>query len=80
MPYVYIVRCADGTYYTGWAVDVAHRVAEHNAGRGGRYTRARRPVALVYQEKVPDRAAALRREATIKQYSRSRKERLIGAT
>lgn len=80
MPYVYIVRCADGTYYTGWAADVARRVAEHNAGRGGRYTRARRPVALVYQEEVPDRAAAMRREAAIKQYGRPRKERLIGAT
>jgi putative endonuclease len=78
MPYVYIVRCADGTYYTGWTADVARRVAAHNAGRGGRYTRSRRPVALIYQEEAPDRRAALRREAAIKGYTREQKERLVG--
>jgi predicted GIY-YIG superfamily endonuclease len=77
VPFVYIVRCADGTYYTGWAADVNRRVAAHNAGRGGRYTRARRPVLLVYQEEVPDRSSAMRREAAIKAYGRERKERLI---
>ncbi len=79
MPFVYIVRCADGTYYTGWSTDVARRVAAHNAGRGGQYTRAHRPVTLVYQEEVPDRRAAMRREIDIKQYTRARKERLIAA-
>lgn len=77
MPFVYIVRCADGTYYTGWATDVARRVAAHNAGRGGRYTRTRRPVTLLYQETAPDRGSAMRRELAIKGYDRERKERLI---
>jgi putative endonuclease len=53
------------------------RVAAHNAGRGGRYTRTHRPVALVYQEEVPDRKSAMRREVAIKAYTRDRKERLI---
>ncbi len=78
MPFVYIVRCADGTYYTGWAVDVSRRVAQHNAGRGARYTRIHGPVTLVYQEEVADRKAAMRREAAIKRWPRERKERLIG--
>jgi putative endonuclease len=77
MPYVYILRCADGTYYTGWTSDVTRRVAAHNAGRGGRYTRMRRPVTLVYQEEAEDRASAMRREASIKRYSREQKERLV---
>ena len=77
MPFVYMVRCADGTYYTGWTADVTRRLAQHNAGRGGRYTRMRRPVVLVYQEEVPDRSAAMRREIAIKKYSHERKGRLI---
>jgi predicted GIY-YIG superfamily endonuclease len=77
VPFVYIVRCADGTYYTGWAADVDRRVAAHNAGRGGRYTRTRRPVSLVYQEEALDRGSAMRREAAIKKYGRDQKERLI---
>jgi putative endonuclease len=77
MPYVYILRCADGTYYTGWTPDVSRRVAVHNAGRGGRYTRARRPVTLVYQEVVTDRASAMKREIAIKGYTREQKERLV---
>jgi putative endonuclease len=77
VPFVYIVLCADGTYYTGWATDVTRRVAAHNAGRGGRYTRTRRPVILMYQEAVPDRGSAMRREVAIKRYGREQKERLI---
>ena len=79
MAFVYIVRCVDGTFYTGWSTDVVKRVAQHNAGRGGRYTRLRRPVTLVYAEELPDRGAAMRREISIKGYSRERKERLIAA-
>jgi putative endonuclease len=74
---VYMVRCIDGTYYTGWSTDVARRVAEHNAGRGGHYTRTHRPVTLVYQEEVRDRRAAMHREMAIKRYTREHKERLI---
>ncbi len=79
MPFVYILRCADGSLYTGWTTDVPRRVAQHNAGAGGRYTRAHRPVTLVYTEETADRAAAMRREAAIKRSAREAKERLISA-
>lgn len=79
MPFVYIVRCADDTLYTGWTTDLDRRIAQHNAGRGGAYTRQHGPVTLVYREEVADRGAALRREAAIKQYDRPRKERLINS-
>jgi len=75
--YVYIVRCADGTLYTGWTTDVARRVAKHNAGRGAAYTRQRGPVVLVYSETLPDRSAALRREEEIKRRGRRYKELLV---
>jgi len=77
VPFVYIVRCADGTLYTGWTTDVARRVAQHNAGRGARYTRVHRPVTLVYREEMPDRSAAMRRELALKKLDRERKERLV---
>lgn len=77
MPWaVYLARCADGSLYTGVATDVARRIAEHNAGKGARYTRARRPVTLVHQEPAADRSSALRREAAIKRLPRPTKERL----
>ena len=75
--YVYIVECADGTLYTGWTDDVAKRVAAHNAGRGAKYTRSRRPVVLRYYEEMPDRSSALSREAAIKRLSRAAKQQLI---
>lgn len=77
MPTVYIVRCADGTLYTGYAVDPAQRCAAHNAGRGARYTAGRRPVALVYTEPCASVGAALRREHALKRLTRARKEALI---
>jgi putative endonuclease len=77
LPFVYILRCSDGTLYTGWTTDVERRVKQHNAGSGGRYTRHHRPVSLVYIEEAPDRAAAMRREVVIKQSGRDAKERLI---
>ena len=77
MPFVYIVRCADGTLYTGWTTDVERRIAQHNAGSGARYTRMHLPVTLVYREEVPDRSAAMRREVAIKKLDRERKERLV---
>ena len=80
MPFVYIVECADGTLYTGWAVDVDKRVAAHNAGRASRYTRSRRPVKLVYVEKRVSRAIAMKREAAIKKMPRAKKLRLIRDT
>ena len=77
MPFVYIVRCADGSLYTGWTTDLDRRIAQHNAGRGATYTRLRRPVTLVYREDAPDRGTAMRRELAIKKLDRPRKERLI---
>lgn len=77
---VYIVRCADGTLYTGVATDVARRVAEHNDGpKGARYTAARRPVELVLHFAVGSRSDALKEEVRIKQLSRREKERVIAA-
>jgi putative endonuclease len=80
--FVYIVRCADDSLYTGIAKDVARRVGEHNAtGRlGANYTRARRPVALVYTEAVESRSAAARREHEIKQMTRLGKDELLKAS
>ena len=74
--FVYIVRCADGTLYTGYTKDVAARVDVHNTGKGAKYTRSRRPVKLVYQEPAADRSAALRREHAIKRLTRAEKEAL----
>jgi len=73
VPFVYIVRCADDTLYTGWAVDVARRVKAHNAGRGARYTRMHGPVELVYSEELPTRSEAMKREVAIKRYPRAKK-------
>lgn len=75
--FVYIVRCADGTLYTGYAVDTARRVDAHNAGRGARYTSGRRPVRLVYSESFATRGEALRREHQIKQLTRAQKDALV---
>ena len=82
MPSVYILRCADGTLYTGYAVDLAQRCAAHNAGRGARYTAGRRPVTVVYSEPCESVSEALRREHALKKLSRAEKESLIarGAT
>lgn len=78
MPWtVYVVRCADGTLYTGVATDLPRRVAQHNAGRGARYTRTRGPVTVVHQEPAQDRSAALRREAAIKRLPRPLKDRFV---
>ena len=75
--HVYIVACADGTYYTGYTTDVERRVAEHNEGTGAKYTRGRRPVELVHTETYDNQAAAMRREYAIKQLRRAEKEQLI---
>ena len=76
---VYILRCGDGTLYTGCTNDLPRRIRAHQSGRGAKYTRSRLPVELVYQEAVPDRSAALRREAAIKRLDRRRKLALIAA-
>lgn len=72
-----MVRCADGTLYTGWTLDLQARITAHNEGRGARYTCGRRPVTLVYAAPCDSRGAALRREHAIKRLSRSRKQLLL---
>lgn len=76
---VYILECADGSYYTGVAKDVQRRLHEHNhsATRSAKYTRARRPVALIWSEAHEDRASACRREWAIKQLNRAQKQALM---
>ena len=76
---MYMVRCADGSLYTGITTDVTRRIAEHNTGNSvsARYTRTRRPVRLVYQETAASRGQAARREYAIKSLSRPDKEHLI---
>ena len=68
--YTYIIRCSDGTLYTGWTTDVERRVRTHNSGNGAKYTRSRLPVTLVYYETYPTKQEAMRREWEIKQLTR----------
>ena len=77
MPFVYILRCADGTLYTGYAVDVEQRCAAHNAGKGARYTAGRRPVTIAYSEACASVSEALKREHALKRLTRAEKEALI---
>lgn len=73
----YILRCADGTLYTGWTNDLPRRLAAHNTGTASKYTRSRRPVTLVYREVFPTRREAMSRERAIKKLSREKKLALI---
>jgi putative endonuclease len=75
--FVYMLRCADGSLYTGWSTDVAQRLARHRSGKGSRYTASRLPVELVYEAAMEDRSAARREEARIKRLDRHAKLALI---
>jgi putative endonuclease len=77
MWFVYILRCADGSFYVGETNDVDKRLADHNRGRGGKRTAARRPVRMVYAEELADRETALARERQLKRWSRAKKKALI---
>ncbi len=77
MSYVYIIKCADGTYYTGWTKNLEKRVRAHNSGQGAKYTRSRRPVELVYYEEYGEESEARKREYAVKQLTRSGKEALM---
>ena len=77
MNYTYILRCRDGTLYTGWTNDLDRRLAAHNGGAGAKYTRSRRPVELVYYETYPTKQEAMGREARIKRLTRVEKLALI---
>ena len=76
-PIVYMLRCADGTLYTGWTVNLQRRLVQHNRGIASKYTRARLPVVVVYQEPADSRRQALQRERAIKKLSRQAKEALL---
>ena len=77
MNYTYIVECKDGTLYTGWTNNLEKRIADHNSGNGAKYTRARKPVTLVYYETFEAKEEAMKREYAIKHMSRKEKEKLI---
>lgn len=77
MNYTYILECKDGTYYTGWTNNLERRIEAHNNGQGAKYTRARRPVSLVYHEEFETKEEAMRREYAIKHMSREEKRKLI---
>ena len=78
--YTYILECSDGTLYTGYTVDLDHRLAMHNAGKASRYTRCRLPARLVYYECFATKSEAMQRECAIKRLTRSQKLALIAAT
>lgn len=78
--FTYILRCADGSLYTGWTNDLQHRLTAHNSGRGAKYTRARRPVTLVYWETLSTKSEAMRREWAIKHLTRAEKLALVQGT
>lgn len=77
MNYVYILKCADDTLYTGWTNNLEKRIATHNKGKGAKYTRARLPVELVYSEEFEDKIEAQKREYAIKKLKRNEKLKLI---
>ena len=75
--YCYILKCSDGTFYTGWTTDPERRVTQHNKGIGAKYTSVRRPVKLVYLETHPNRTEAMKRELAIKKMKRVQKSKLV---
>ena len=77
MNYTYILKCKDGSLYTGWTNDLEQRVAAHNTGKGAKYTKARRPVELVYFEEFETKEQAMNREYAIKQMARKDKLELV---
>ena len=77
MNYTYILRCKDGTLYTGWTNQLEKRIRDHNEGVGAKYTRARRPVEVVYYERFETKEEAMKREYAIKRLSKNEKEKII---
>jgi len=77
LPYVYILKCRDDTYYTGYTVEVDRRLQEHQNGLASKYTRGRTPVELVYVEELPTKSAALQRERELKRLTRANKQKVI---
>lgn len=77
MYYVYIVKCNDDTYYTGWTNNLEKRLDAHNSGKGAKYTKYRRPVEYVFTHKCIDKIEAMQYEYKIKQFTRTKKTKLI---
>ncbi|HAN10418.1 MAG TPA: hypothetical protein DCP90_07375 [Clostridiales bacterium] len=77
MNYIYIIKCADDTLYTGWTNDLDKRIADHNSGLGAKYTRGRLPVKLVYHEEYDTKQEAMKRECAIKRLTKKQKYALI---
>ena len=75
--YAYMLRCADGTLYSGYTTDLPRRIAAHNRGRGAKYTRSRLPVRLAYYERFDTKQQAMRREAALKKLTRAQKQALV---
>lgn len=75
--FVYILECGDGSYYTGYTTDISQRLAQHECGKGAKYTRGRGPLTLVYQDKFETKREAMQVEYQIKQLSREKKEKII---
>ena len=80
MVFVYVLECADGTYYTGWTDEINKRLEVHQRGKGAKYTRGRLPVKLILIEEVENKSLALKREAAIKKLSKKQKEVLVKAS
>lgn len=78
MNYTYILKCRDGSLYTGWTNDLDKRLKAHNSGKGSKYTRVRRPVELIYYEEFKTKEEAMKREYAIKHMKREEKEKLLG--
>lgn len=76
--FVYVIKCKDGSLYTGWTTDIDKRIEAHNAGKGAKYTRGRGPVSLVHLEEFDDKLEAQRRERQIKKLTPRAKRKLIG--
>ena len=77
--FIYMVRCRDGKLYTGTAIDIERRIAEHQAGRGAKYLRGKAPLKLVFQKRIGSRSIALKIEQAIKKLPKCRKEKIIEA-
>jgi len=77
MPYTYILKCSDKTFYTGWTTDLDNRLKSHNDGKASKYTRGRLPVALIYFEEYSTKNECLKREIEIKKMTRNQKNKLL---
>ena len=79
MPYVYMLRCGDGSFYSGWTTDIKKRLQTHQCGRGAKYTRSHLPVALAYVEELPAKNECMQREAALKKLTHAEKSALSAA-